>query len=493
MFAEGSFGKIPDAGRTIRVEYFVTSGSQGKAEAGSIDSISDNIYFTNPDNPLDRILGQYTITQELESSEGINIEPLDKIKKFAPLYFGIQNRLGNHFDYKWYVLGEYPYITDANAFNYEEAVEAKLLRSPCENNLVNERWASYTNQDVIGYEDPIKVPTDWDLKGFYEVYTVIDGDILPVPQVNEEDVDAGNLLNFGTATGLFVDATRPCDDNRGATIGQRTDVLTTDDCCTVVHFEVEVMNPNWNVQTESYPVITKDDLTLFINGEELFTRIDPFIYNTNGYLSNICCCDREGDVRGWYTIKGVYLLDAETIDPDDFSASVLGTIFVKPNAQLLIGEAKIYPATCLTSNDVFVVPVPEVGGYLNIETKEDILADLDQIKMITVRNHIVAPIYQTFDIRVVFKRDETSLLTLEDVANTIKTEIVTLFLPKNQKLGARLNTLDVANIINDLPGVARARVVLEPRSADLQARTNELGDYVLTDAEFPILGRIQLG
>jgi len=253
------------------------------------------------------------------------------------------------------------------------------------------------------------------------------------------------------------------------------------------------MNPNLNEETGAYPAVTKDDISLFINGQECFVRIDAFEYNTEGYVSEICCCDREGDVRGWYTVKGVYILDNAIIDPDDFSASVLGTILIKPNTQLLLGEAKIYPATCFTSNDVFVVPVPEVGGYLNIETKEDILEDLDKIKIITIRNHIVAPIYQTFDVRVVFAKDETSILTLEDVTNSIRTEIVTYFLPKNRTLGDRLNTIDIANTINDLPGVARARVVLTPRNIDMQDRVNELGDYVLTDAEFPILGRIQLG
>jgi len=493
LFAEGNFGKIPEAGRTIRVEYFVTQGAAGKVDAESIDTLAETIYFVNPDDPFDKIQGQFTITQALESSEGINIEPMDKIKRFAPLYFGIQNRLVNHFDYKWYVLGEYPYITDANAFNYEEAVEAKLLRSPCENNFTNERWASYTLQETVGYDDPLKIPTDWDIKGFYEAYTVMDGDILPIPQVGGEDVDAGDLLNFGTLTGLFVDTTRPCNDNRGATISQRTDILSSEDCCTIVHFQVEAMNPNIDEETGAYPEVTKNDISLFINGEECYVRIDEFAYNTDGYLAESCCCDREGDVRGWYTVKGVYILDNAIIDPDDLSASILGTILVKPNTQLILGQAKIYPGVCFSPNDVFIVPVPEVGGYLNIETKEGILEDLDKIKIITVRNHIVAPIYQTFDVRVVFKKDETSLLTLEDVTNSIRTEIVTFFLPSNQTLGAKINTLDLADTINDLPGVARARVVLTPRSAELAARSNELGDYVLTDAEFPVLGRISLG
>lgn len=493
MFAEGSFGKIPEAGRTIRVEYFVTQGTSGKVSANSIDSLSESIYFVNPEDPLDQILGQFTITQANESSEGINIEPLDRIKSFAPLYFGIQDRLVNQFDYKWYVLGEYPYITDANAFNYEQAVEEKLLRSPCENNFINERWASYNEKDAVGYEDPLKIPTDWGISGFYEYYTVMDGDILPVPKVDGSAVDAGDLLNFGTSTALFVDTTRPCGDSRGATISQRTNIVTQDQCCTILHFEVEAMIPLQDDATGAYPPVTRDDISLFIEGQECFVRIDPFYYNTEGYVSDPCCCDREGDVRGWYTVKGVAILDNNKIDPDDFSADILGTVLIKSNTQMLLGKAKIYPGVCFTSNDVFIVPVPEVGGYLNIETKEQILSDLDKKKMTTIRNHIVSPIYQTFDVRVVFKKDETSLLTIEDVTNSIRTEIVSFFLPKNQSLGAQLNTLDIADTINDLPGVARARVVLTPRNPDLVARSNDLGDYLLTDAEFPVLGKITLG
>lgn len=493
MFAEGNFGKIPDAGRTIRVEYFVTQGASGKVAANSINGLSETIYFINPEDPLDQIEGQFTITQENESSEGINIESMDQIKSFAPLYFGVQNRLVNAFDYKWYILGEYSYLVDANAFNYQEAVEANLLRSPCENNLLNERWASYTEQDAVGYDNPLKIPTTWDLQGFYEAYTVEDGDILPVPAVGGEDVDAGDLLNFGTSTGLFVDTTRPCDDNRGAAISQRTDILSGDNCCTIVHFEVEALNPNLNTTTGAYPEVTKNDISLFINGQECFVRIDPFVYNTDGYKSEVCCCDREGDVRGWYTVKGVCILDNNIIDPDDLTAEVLGTILVKKNTQLLLGKAKIYPSSCFTSNDVFIVAVPEVGGYLNIETKEDILANLEEKKMISVRNHIVAPIYQTFDVRVVFKKDETSILTLTDVTNSIRSEVVNFFLPQNRNLGDKLNTLDIANELNDLPGVARARVVLTPRNPDLQERETELGDYELTDAEFPVLGTLNLG
>jgi len=490
MFAEGNFGKIPAAGRTIRVEYFVTQGSEGKIAANAVNNIVDNVYFINPDDPLDRIAGQFTISQTTASSEGINIESLDRIKTFAPLYFGIQNRLVNKFDYKWFVLGEYPYITDAAAFNYEEAVAEGLLRSPCGNNFLNGRWSSYNLQTVVGYTNPLKIPTDWTLSGFYEAYTVMDGDILPLPKVNGVSVDAGDLLNFGTTTGLYVDTTRPCDDARGATITQESSITTSGDCCTVVHFEVEAMNPNLNTTTGAYPEITSNDISLYINGRECYIQIDPFTFNTDGYNTETCCCDREGNVRGWYTVKGVCILDDEYINADDLSGSITGTILVKQNTQLILGEAKVYPQTCLTSNDVFIVAVPETGGYLNIETKENILEDLDEIKMVSVRNHILAPIYQTFDVRVVFKKDETSVLTVDDVTNSIQTEVINFFLPQNRSLGDRLNTVDIANLLNDLPGVARARVLLTPRNADLLERVDELGDYQLTDVEFPILGDI---
>jgi len=493
MFAEGNFGLIPAAGRTIRIEYLATLGSDGKIDAGSIDNLSDTIYFVNPSDPLDIIEGSFTVTQAAESSDGINIETLSRIKKFAPLYFGIQNRLVNNFDYKWFTLGEYPFVVDAAAFNYEEAVTAGLLPLPCKNVIVNPRWADYYLKSIAGYTDQKKIPNDWDMRGFYEAYTVEDGDILPVPDLAGVDVDAGDLLNFGTANALYLDTARACNDDRGSMLSQTVSVLGNLDCCTVVHFEVEVMNTNQDSSTGQYPAVTNDNLDLYINGKKCFTRYDAFTYDTEGYKSEICCCDRGGDVKGWYVVKGIFLLNTSELDSSTGIANVIASIFVKPNTQLLLGDVRVYPESCFNSNDVFIVPVPENGGYLNVETKEQILSDMDSIKMVTVRNHIVAPIYQTFDIRVVFKRDETSIITSEEIINTIRTEITNAFLPSNNQLGERLNTVDFNNTINDVPGVARAIVALTARSPEVSARVDSLGDYQLLDAEFPILGKIQLG
>jgi len=492
MFAEGNFGAVPAAGRKIRVEYLATLGSSGQIDANSIDELSDSIYFVNPEDPLDTIQGQFSITQSNASSEGINTETLSRIKKFAPLYFGMQNRLVNNFDYKWFVLGEYPFVVDAAAFNYEEAVTAGLLPSPCQNVITNPVWADYVLTSIAGYDDQKKIPTDWDYRGFYELYTVEEDDVLPTPDLDGADVVVGSLLNFGTTSGLYVDTSRACDDNRGSLLNQTVSILGNTECCTVVHFEVEVLNPNQDPSTGQYPAVTKDNLDLYINGQKCFTRYDSFIFNTEGYLAETCCCDRQGDVKGWYVVKGVFLLDDTELDASNGIADILATVFVQPNSQLIIGDVRVYPDNCFNSNDVFVVPVPENGGYLNVETKEQILEDMDVIKMVTVRNHIVAPIYQTFDVRVVFKKDETSIISTEEVTNSIRTEIVNAFLPSENELGGRLNTVDFNNIINDVPGVDRARVVLTPRSPEVAARIDELGDYQLLDSEFPILGKIQL-
>jgi hypothetical protein len=493
LFAEGNFGKIPEAGRTIRIEYLATLGSDGQVDANAIDELSDTIFFVNPEDPLDTIQGQFTVTQANESSEGINIETLSRIKKFAPLYFGIQNRLVNNFDYKWFVLGEYPFVVDAAAFNYQEAVEAGLLPSPCKNVVTNPDWADYTLQTITGYDEQKKIPTDWDFRGFYERYTVENGDILPLPDLEGNDVNVGTLLNFGTTSALYADTSRACGDNRGSLISQNVSLVGNTECCTVIHFELEVLNPNQDPDTQQYPAITKDNVELYINGIKCFTRFDSFVFNTEGYVSQECCCDREGDVKGWYVVKGVFLLDETELDTTTGNASVLASIFVKPNNQLLLGNVRVYPDSCFNSNDVFVVPVPENGGYLNVETKETMLEDMDKIKMVTVRNHILAPIYQTFDVRVVFRKDETSIITTEEVTNSIRTEIVNAFLPSNNELGGRLNTVDFNNLINDVPGVARAIVTLTPRSPEVAARVDSLGDYQLLDAEFAILGSIQLG
>jgi len=493
MFGEGNFGKIPEAGRIIRIEYLITTGASGKVDAGMIDSLIDNIYFIS-DDYSDNILGQFIVTQPSESSEGLNIETLDRIKKFAPLYFGIQNRLVNHFDYKWFILGEYNFLVDAKAFNYREAVAAGLLSSPCQNECTNPRWASYTEETVLDGEVQ-KIPTDWSMSGFYAAYTVIPGDELPLPPVGGEKPQVSKLLNFGTSTALFVDTTRPCNDNNGALISQPVSLLANDTCCTVLHFELEVMNPEVNQGTGEYPPVTLDNIGLYFNGEQCFMRVDAFTYNTAGYIQNECCCDRSGDVRGWYTVKGVAILDNALINSDTGEATITASIFVKPNSTLLFGEAKVYPDSCLDANDIFIVPVPEVGGYLNIETRKLMLKALDEIKMVIVRNHIIAPIYQVFDVRVIFSKDETSIITIDEVANSIRAKIVELFLPQNCTLGDSLNTIDFSNSVNALPGVARARVVLTPRAEYLQqqAALNELGDYQLREGDFPILGQIQLG
>ena len=487
LFAEGSFGLVPPSGKKIRIEYVATSGSDGKISAGTISNVTDSIYFVNPNNQLDTIEGKFTVVQASESTDGSNIETLDRIKKFAPLYYGIQNRLVTEEDYSTFILGEYPYITDVNVFNHDGAIDAELVNNPCYNEFTNSRFDSYNEISVVGSSDDVKVPTDWSNDGFYEYYTVESGDTILVP----ESLNVSDVLNFGTSSALYVDTTRTCDDDQSALIQQRVDVeASSDECCNIVHFEVEVFNPNKDDASGSYPSVDGNDIALYINGESCNVRFDKFVYNSNGYNSESCCCNREGDVDGWYVIKGIYILDNTTIDAETEIASILCTILVKENRNLLIGECNVYIDNSRDSNDVFIVPVPENGGYLSIETKDTILDAIDKIDMITVRNHIIAPIYQTFDVKVIFKKDETSILTLDDVTNSIRSEINNTFLPINRSLGDRLNTNDIADTISDIPGVARVRITLIPRSSEMEERVNELGDYELLESEFPVLGSI---
>lgn len=498
MFGEGNFGKIPEAGRTIRIEYLITSGASGNIDSDMIDSLVDRIFFVS-DDYSNNIPGQFIIKQPNASSEGQNIETLNRIKKFAPFYFGIQNRLVNHFDYKWYVLGEYNFLVDAAAFNYQEAIEAHLINSPCQNNCTNARWERYT--EVVASEGTIqRIPQEWGLQGFYEAYTVLPGDTLPLPKVNGESPSVSKILNYGTSSALYIDTTKPCSDNSGGIITQTVSLSANEACvngggCTVIHFEVEIMNPEINTETGEYPKVTTDQISLWIDNKPCYIRIDPFNYNTFGYVANECCCDRNGDVRGWYTVKGVAILDNSKVDSSTGEASLNISVMIQPHNTLLLGEVKVYPGSCLNSNDIFVVPVPESGGYLNIETKKQMLNDLNQIKMVGVRNHIIAPIYQVFDTRVIFRKDETSIISLDEVSNSIRSKIVELFLPKNRKLGDTLNTVDFSNAVNALPGVARAKVILSPRAGYLQqqAQANEIGDFQLRAGDFPILGQIQLG
>jgi hypothetical protein len=343
LFAEGNFGSIPEAGKTIRIEYYATQGAEGQIDANSISGISDTIYFVNPEDPLDTIQGQFTLTQNNASSEGINIESLSRIKKFAPLYFGIQNRLVNNFDYKWFVLGEYPFVVDAAAFNYQEAVAAGLLPSPCKNAVTNPWWSDYNLEDIAGYDEQKKIPTDWDFRGFYERYTVESGDVLPLPDLDSNDVDVGTILNFGTTSALYVDSSRTCGDNRGSLINQNVSIIGNTDCCTVVHFEVEVLNPNQDPSTGLYPEITKDNLDLYINGIKCFTRFDEFVFNTEGYIAEECCCDREGDVNGWYVAKGVFLLDESELDTTTGQAMFSLLFLLKQTINFFWVTLRVYP------------------------------------------------------------------------------------------------------------------------------------------------------
>jgi hypothetical protein len=486
LFSEGNFGKVPPVGKNIVVTYLASQGADGKISANLIDNITDTIYFVNPNNQLDIIEGKFTITQESESSEGSNIETLDRIKRFAPLYYGMQNRLVTQSDYENFILGEYPFITDVKAFSYEEAIDVGIINTPCYNEFVNPRFSDYIEIPVVGQEENIKKPTNWGYDGFYDIYTIETGDIIPIPDTPTAD----DILNFGTSSALYVDSTKPCEDDQGALLQQRVDSQVSDGCCNIVHFEVEILNPNKNDETGAFEEIIKDDVSLYINGEQCFYRIDKFKSNSNGYNSDSCCCDREGNVDGWYVIKGAYILDNSIIDENTNTASLLSTIYIRPNRNFVLGECKVYIDNTRSSNDIFIVPVPTQGGYLNIETKEDILESMDKIDMVSVKNHIIAPIYQVFDVKVVYRKDETSILTLDDINNSIRSEINNLFLPVNSSLGNKLNTIDIANSINNITGVSRSRITLIPRSEDMIDRVNELGDYELLESEFPILGNI---
>lgn len=490
LFAEGNFGKIPGSGKTIRIEYFATQGAAGKVAAGSINALTDTILFSNPSDPLDNIQGRFIVTQASESTEGANIEALDRIKEFSPLYFGIQNRLVNGFDYQFYLLGEYPYLVDAKAFSFEEAVNQGLVQSPCSNEIINERFKEYTV--ISGPNGSIKDPAYWDMRGFGSAYTVEAGDTVPVPSLSGPTTSISDLLNFGTTSGLFVDTARTCDDFQASVMTQNIEVDVTSECCNVIHFEAEVMNVEIDSGGTHLPV-SLNDVGVYINGEKCFSRISEFKLNSSGYKSEECCCDREGDVVGWYVVKGIALLNEDQIDTETQTAKVLTSVVVRSNQSLLFGEIAVYPSSCLNANDVFIVPVPETGGALNIATKDQILTDLDQIDMINVRNHIISPIYQVFDIRVIFVRDESSILSSEEIATTIRSELVSSFLPRNRKLGDTLNTLDFQNLVNDIQGVARASLSLIPRSLELRERQSELGDVQLLQSEFPILGKIVIG
>jgi hypothetical protein len=490
MFSDGNFGNIPSAGKTIRIEYFITQGASGSIDVGMINSLIDNIYFVSTDY-TNSILGKFTITQENPSNAGYGMETMDRIKKFAPLSYGMQNRLVNNFDYESFILKEYNTLADVGSFNYIEAVNAGLLRSPCESVLVNGKWDDYiitANTDG----DDVRIPTTWRTAGFYQAIVVNREDTLPL--LNSPKVT--DLLNTGTEIALFADTVGSCDVAQDSIIVQNATIPVADGTCPIIQFEVEVMNPEIT-DNGTYPDITSNDIAIYINSKECFVQITPFEYNISGYVANACECERKGNISGWYLIKGIAFIAPEYIK--DTEANIETSIVVKANHSLLLGEVKVFPTNTYSSNDVFIVPVPNTGGFVSTEVKRDILSRIDPLSMICVRNNIIRPKYRTFDVRVIFKKDESVFMSINEIIGNIKSKIVEIFLPQNMKLGQTLSAIEMSNEIASLPGLLRSTVILTPREgegAEYLSRSNEdtaLGNFQLKEGDFPILGEVLIG
>ena len=510
LFAEGNFGAIPSAGRKIRVEYFASQGQYGDIDEYQISSLSNKIYFINPEDPLHKIEGKFEVIQEHASTQGDNIETLSRIKKFAPLLYGVQERLVNSFDYKFYLLSNYTYLVDVEAFNYEEASTIGLLKSICENELLNERFSSYFLDEDVGLGKVVKVPNDWSLEGFTQSFVIenTDTDILPINDALP-DVLPVELLNAGTSSALFVDTTQLCESDEKGRISQRRRVLFDKPTCNLIRFEVEVINPLKD-EEGNFADVLPTDITLKINDVPCFTRLNYFNYSTEGYVDNECDCMRSGNIgrkdvsivnenqnvdvtiaaSSWYLFTGVYMVSNYTLNNEDLGNDFIFTVEVDTNRTLVVGKITAYPVKCLDTNDVFIVPVPNTAGYLNIATKEQILEDIDRIDMINVRNHILSPIYQPFDVRVTFKKNETSIRTLEAIGNDVRAVVTDYFSPVNQKLGSKINAVDISRIVDDIDGVERNRVLVLPKNTNMKQRMNDLGDFSLTEAEFPILANV---
>ena len=502
LFAEGNFGAIPPAGRKIRIEYYATQGQYGNIDANQVSAISNKIYFIDPEDPLHKIEGKFHINHPEASSQGDNIETLSQIKKFAPLLYGVQERLVNRFDYKWYILSRYGFLTDVNAFNYEEATQIGLLKSNCENELLNDWFSNYTLQEDVGLGRYVKVPTTWDLSGFSQCFTIEtnDDDNLPIGDAYPE-VKPIDVLNTGTDSALFVDTTQLCEGDTVGKIEQTVRVHFDRIDCNMVRFEVEVMNPIKD-EEGNFNDVDLGSVILKINDEICFVRQNYFDYSTEGYNIDECSCRRSGNIgektlsnyteskSSWYILNGVYIVQDNTVWEDDFGVELKFTVEIAGNKTLVIGRVKAYPVTCLDTNDVFIVPVPNNAGTLNVATREEILNDIDRIDMINVRNHILSPIYQPFDVRVTFKKNETSIRTLEAISNEIRTVITDYFAPTNQILGAKINAITISRLVDDVEGVERNRIQVIPINRNMKDRINDLEDYSLTEAEFPLLSRI---
>ena len=116
LFGDGIFGRKPDNGAVITVQYVVTSGSEGNGPeffnyAGSILGDSGQV-ITPSFTP--------TINTISPASNGGDIESVDSIKYFAPRLYSSQYRAVTARDYESIVQQVYPNTESVSVVGGEE-------------------------------------------------------------------------------------------------------------------------------------------------------------------------------------------------------------------------------------------------------------------------------------------------------------------------------------------------------------------------------------
>lgn len=116
LFGDGILGKKLTNGETIRVSYITTDGKEGNGPSlfsysgTTVDSLDRVVYPTNT----------VSITTNLKSSGGGDIEPIESIKYFAPRVYSSQYRAVTSIDYEAIIQKIYPDTESVSVVGGEE-------------------------------------------------------------------------------------------------------------------------------------------------------------------------------------------------------------------------------------------------------------------------------------------------------------------------------------------------------------------------------------
>ncbi len=115
-FGDGvSFGKSPDTGNVIQIQYLSTVGTEGNGAKVFTPSAQFTVNSTGYD---------LTVVTEAPSSSGGDRQSIESIRQNAPIAFASQQRLVTAEDYKAIILKNYANIIDAIAWGGEDNVPA---------------------------------------------------------------------------------------------------------------------------------------------------------------------------------------------------------------------------------------------------------------------------------------------------------------------------------------------------------------------------------